>query len=347
MPRYLLPVLCGLLAAPTAASAADLPYLDDRSGPAALVKSLYNAINRQEYARALAYFDERPAETIEQFADTFGDTERISVVTGNPLREEDQGQPDRFQLPLAIEFERADGETRVLAGCYTILGQSAVSEEDAFRPYRIESGLVEPVDVPFDEALPGRCGDGPELPDTDLLLERAKALFQKSFEETCTRDPFAEAEELEPERHTITYRFAYDDIDGPPREAHLFRFFCMRGAYNEIHVHLLADDTGELMPVSFVVPELDIRYEDEATMEEVRSIDVIGFTSRPELVNSEYDAETLTMTAHARWRGLGDASASGKWIFRSGAFTLVRYEVDASYDGEINPVTVIDLLAGP
>jgi hypothetical protein len=172
MPRYLLPVLCGLLAAPTAASAADLPYLDDRSTPAALVKSLYNAINRQEYARALAYFDERPAETIEQFADTFGDTERISVVTGNPLREEDEGQPDRFQVPLAVEFEREDGQTRVLAGCYTILGQSGSSEEDAFRPYRIESGLVDPVDVPFDEALPGRCGDGPELPDRGALRQQ-------------------------------------------------------------------------------------------------------------------------------------------------------------------------------
>ena len=29
-------------------------------------------------------------------------------------------------------------------------------------------------------------------------------------------------------------------------------------------------------------------------------------------------------------------------MFRDGEFTLVRYDVDASYDGEINPETVLD-----
>jgi hypothetical protein len=340
-----LSALCGLLAA-TPALAEGPAYLDDRSSPAALVKSLYNAINRQEYARALAYFAEPPVDTVEKFAETFRGTERMRVVTGTPGRD-GEGTDLRFEMPLAVEVTDEDGDIRVLAGCYTILGQSADGEAGAFRPYRIEGGLVEPAEAPFDEALPRRCGDGPELPETDLVLEQAKALFHKSFEEICSPDPLAEAVEQEPERYTINFRYAYDDMDDAPREAHLFRFFCMRGAYNEVHVHLLAKDDGELMPVSFVVPELDIRYEDEQTMEEVRSIDVIGFTSRPELVNSEYDPETLTMTAHAKWRGIGDASASGKWIFRSGAFTLVRYEVDASYDGEINPATVIDLLAGP
>jgi hypothetical protein len=34
-------------------------------------------------------------------------------------------------------------------------------------------------------------------------------------------------------------------------------------------------------------------------------------------------------------------------MFRSGTFSLVRYEVDASYDGEINPQPVLDYATGP
>jgi hypothetical protein len=47
------------------------------------------------------------------------------------------------------------------------------------------------------------------------------------------------------------------------------------------------------------------------------------------------------------WRGLGDASDSGTWLFRNGDFALVRYEVDASHDGEINPDTVLDYETPP
>ena len=35
------------------------------------------------------------------------------------------------------------------------------------------------------------------------------------------------------------------------------------------------------------------------------------------------------------------------WIFRNGDFSLVKYEVDASYDGEINPETVLDYDTAP
>jgi hypothetical protein len=341
----LVTALASLLA--TAPATATAPsYVDDRSSPGALVQSLYNAINRQEYARALSYFSEPPVEAVDDFARTFAGMQNMRVITGTPAVDAD-GDGPRFQVPLAVGVEQEDGQTRILAGCYTVLGQTAQDDPAGFLPYRIADGLIEPSDAAFEEALPTRCGDGPELPPTDLTLRRATELFEKSFDETCLRDHLLAEDLPEPQAFTIPFRHAHDDIDAPAREARLFRFFCTVGAYNEYHVHILADDAGEMLPVSFVVPELDIRYEDERTMEEVRSIDVIGYTSRPELVNSHYDPDTLTMTAHAKWRGPGDASASGKWIYRSGAFTLVRYEVDATYDGEINPVTVIDLLLGP
>ena len=74
---------------------------------------------------------------------------------------------------------------------------------------------------------------------------------------------------------------------------------------------------------------------------------MIGYRSAPELINSDYDEATQSIHAFAKWRGIGDASSVGKWIFRGGEFSLVRYEVDASYDEEINPQVVVDYDSGP
>jgi hypothetical protein len=53
------------------------------------------------------------------------------------------------------------------------------------------------------------------------------------------------------------------------------------------------------------------------------------------------------LTSWSKWRGVGDASANGTWAFKNGRFVLVKYDVDASYDGEINPQTVIDYDSPP
>ena len=45
-------------------------------------------------------------------------------------------------------------------------------------------------------------------------------------------------------------------------------------------------------------------------------------------MNSEFDEQERSLTSFNKWRGIGDASSSGKWIFRDGDFTLVHYEVD-------------------
>ena len=42
-----------------------------------------------------------------------------------------------------------------------------------------------------------------------------------------------------------------------------------------------------------------------------------------------------------------DASSAGTYLFRNGNFSLVQYDVDASYDGEINPETVLDYNTPP
>ena len=69
---------------------------------------------------------------------------------------------------------------------------------------------------------------------------------------------------------------------------------------------------------------------------------IIGYTATDQLVNSDFDEQEQSITSFNKWRGVGDASSTGKWMFRDGDFTLVHYEVDASYDGEMNPQTVLD-----
>ena len=170
------------------------------------------------------------------------------------------------------------------------------------------------------------------------LMEKAQALFEATAAATCDAD--ASGSDA-PEAHAITFRYPYDAEEDPERTAHLFRFFCFSGAYNEIHVYFLADGDGAVSPLHFAEPHYDVAYAGESD-ETVEAVTVTGFSTTAQLVNSGYDPQTRTITAHSLWRGMGDAAASGTWVFADGGFRLVRYEVDASYDGEINGQAIVD-----
>ena len=97
----------------------------------------------------------------------------------------------------------------------------------------------------------------------------------------------------------------------------------------------------------FAAPELDIHYENDNPDGKLESVNVVGYRTVDMLVNSEYDAETHTLQSFNKWRGVADASSIATYLFRGGTFTLTKYEVDASYDGEINPETVLDFDTAP
>lgn len=315
------------------------PYLDDRSRPAALVRSLYNAIARKEYARAWSYFAEPPAKTLEDYARGYEGTESVEVIAGTPRAEGTAGSI-YYELPVAVVADRADGSNQVYSGCYTLrMADPTVGE--TFEPLHIERGALRASQEEFADALPRRCGDGPELPKHDAALETARALYARLDRCNAARMPWNGLAELEPEVHEIGFRYDFDDDDQPERIVRLFRFLCTVGAYNEGHAYFLADDDGEVAPLQFARPELDIRYADGGD-ETVESMTLIGFSTYPYLVNSAYDPETRTITDNALWRGMGDAASRGKWAFRQGEFNLVHYEVDASYDGEVNGEVVVD-----
>jgi hypothetical protein len=116
---------------------------------------------------------------------------------------------------------------------------------------------------------------------------------------------------------------------------------CGYGAYNFTTIWFIENAYDGLIPLHFTQPVVDVTYADD-TDETIEQMRVTGFNSVPALVNSNYDVETRTITNFSKWRGLGDASSSGTWVFHEGRFVLTRYEVDPTYDADINPVVVYD-----
>jgi hypothetical protein len=336
-------ILALTIASVTIATAQDQPpYLDDRSTAGALVQSLYNAVNRKEYARAWSYFNTPPAVDLGTYAKGFEATESVDVMTGKSAEEGAAGSAI-FTLPVVIRSTQVTGQEQVFAGCYTLRLANPQIQADDFRPLAIERGALQPTNQPFEEAMPKSC-DGLEMPGYNTKVERARAMFVGGRSVDC---PLAAAENDDPASYAIKYRYAHEADGDPEHTATVIRFICDRGAYNERTAYYLANDEDDIVrPLQFAMPELDVRYEDQEQAK-LESVNVIGFNAVSELVNAEYDAATQTLTSHSLWRGIGDASSLGKWIFRHGDFALVKFDVDPTYDDKSELQNVLDYDTGP
>lgn len=125
------------------------------------------------------------------------------------------------------------------------------------------------------------------------------------------------------------------------RQALLVEFPCQIGAYNQTAVYLLSDQHGTVSEVVFPSPQVDVRYAGDGSV----TVEDITITETPalrEVVNPSYDADGRTMTERNKWRGLGDAYAMTQWGFKNGKFEIMSFAVDASFDGEDNPQTLIE-----
>lgn len=340
-------VLIGLLMLVAASAGAQEPYLDDRSTPESLLHSLYNAINRGEYARAYSYFSPPPASDLESYANGYQDTERVDLVVGRPLAEGAAGSV-YYQLPVVIHAFMTDGSEQVFAGCYTLrLANPAIQAAD-YTPMHIVDGSLSllgsgPPSQPLEAALLDDCGDGQEQPPQDTDLAKASALFATTKPDVCDLTPFgAGADDLVAQSYDLSYLSGDGGQEGAQRTARLFRFLCWRGAYNEGHVYVLATDDGSVSLLHFAVPEFEVSYVDDDFDGEVASLTVTGFGTRVHLVNSTFDPGSQTVDEFGKWRGLGDAFNAAVWVFDQGRFRLVNYVVDASYDGESDPVVLFD-----
>jgi hypothetical protein len=327
--------------------AADAAYVDDRSDAEAVIRSLYSAINRQEFARAWDYFgDTKPAKDFDTFVKGYDGTARVDVKTGG-VSEDGAAGSIYYNVPVAIRATAKDGSENIFAGCYTLRQVNASIQEPPFRPIFIDKGALKPAKADFENAVPESCGDGPPPPKKDATLEQAKKVFAATYGEQCDKEMPGGEPLGEPDAYSLRYKDAGAEADEPERETRLFRFFCSMAAYNESAVYYVYDDVSGVRQLQFASPELDIHYENNDSEGKVEAVNVIGFQTDDQLVNSGYDDATKTISSHNKWRGVGDASSAGTYLFRNGNFSLVQYDVDASYDGEINPQTVVDYNTAP
>ncbi|TGV14253.1 DUF1176 domain-containing protein, partial [Mesorhizobium sp. M4B.F.Ca.ET.143.01.1.1] len=96
-------------------------------------------------------------------------------------------------------------------------------------------------------------------------------------------------------------------------------------------VYYMTDGLSEVQQLQFAEPKMDIRYEKNDSDGKLLGMSIVGFDTTGWAVNSDYDPDTHTITTFNKWRGVGDASDAGTYLFRDGDFSLVQYDVDASY----------------
>lgn len=133
----------------TAGTGADSAvYLDNRSTPADVLRSLYNAINRQEYARAYSYWEPGAAQLppFDQFQQGYARTTSVQFTSGAPESDPGAGQLN-YALPATLVAQQADGSTETFVGCYRLhLSQPAIQATPPFQPLAITSGALQQVD---------------------------------------------------------------------------------------------------------------------------------------------------------------------------------------------------------
>ena len=131
------------------------------------------------------------------------------------------------------------------------------------------------------------------------------------------------------------------DKSEPDTKVTLYVFECSMAAYNASEVFYLFDALG-LHRLSFAEPHMDITYKPGGEQDsKLKSMKVGGFTATEQLINAEFDDKTNSISSFSKWRGIGDASSNGTWVFDDGQFVLKDYDVDPTYDGEQNSITVI------
>lgn len=181
----------------------------------------------------------------------------------------------------------------------------------------------------------------------DVSLEKqARKLHALAGGDWCERPGDGFVPEDDFASWSLSYQPSWSD-DAPEESVTLVRLYCMAGAYNVTHNYYLKTESEGLRPLALAEPNYDIRYENDDFEGAVEGIDVVGMGATTSLVNSSFDPETNTLSSWSQWRGIGDASSAGTWVFREGTFVLVKFEVDASYDGEVNPETIVDYKAAP
>jgi hypothetical protein len=124
-------------------------YVDNRSSAVEVLRSLFNAINRKEYARAYWYWETPGAQaqigTLDQFQQGYAQTAAVQLATGAVTTGAAAGNL-YFSVPTTLVATTTAGATQTFVGCYVLhLGQPATQGVPPFQPIAIQSGKLQQV----------------------------------------------------------------------------------------------------------------------------------------------------------------------------------------------------------
>jgi len=117
----------------------------DTSGPAAVVRRYYAAINGRDYDSAYGLWGRRGAasgQTRGQFAAGFAGTTRVSVVIGDSVRVEGAAGSQYATVPVVVDAVLESGERQRFAGSYTLRRAMVDGASADERRWHIESAQL-------------------------------------------------------------------------------------------------------------------------------------------------------------------------------------------------------------
>jgi hypothetical protein len=92
---------------------------EDRRNPIALLASYFNAVNRQEYARAWDYWENPPNPSFADFAQGYADTASVLLVVAPPAWIGAAAGSMYSTLPTLLVATYTDNSRHVYLACYT------------------------------------------------------------------------------------------------------------------------------------------------------------------------------------------------------------------------------------
>ena len=124
----------------------------------AVIQSFYNAISRQEYARAWSYYtDGQGVPKFDAFVSGYADTASVKVSFGQAEGEGAAGST-YWTLPVSLDAVSAKGKHSYFAGCYTLrLANPGVQAAPPFRPLHIVEGHLKSAKGAGKGFAPAKC----------------------------------------------------------------------------------------------------------------------------------------------------------------------------------------------
>ena len=130
-----------------------LIYLDDRSTPAALMLSYFNAINKRSYLQAYSYYTHYAAlGTLDEFSNGYSETQSVSVVFGN-ISSEGAAGSIYYTVPMVLNATTTANIQQKFAACYVLrLPQPGNYGAPPITPLHIERGTAQSIPLTTQDA---------------------------------------------------------------------------------------------------------------------------------------------------------------------------------------------------